>query len=1025
MSETLLKLVVDQNSLDNSVRKAAETEFARLCGENPSSAAFFLMELASNDGLSLDLRQSCLIHLKQLVPKYWSMGFESFIGPPVEQSLKTAIRSNLLQLIVSPTAKLRNAVAYVIVQVAASDYPDEWPDLLNSLFQMSTDYQNELSVIGSLTVFTDLFDDLITDDQFWEGQVGKNVSNHILQLLTTTITYEAKTIATKLYLNIIQNLQSPEAFASEERKLFVLNHIQQSVPVFIELLNFTPADIHQFVYKSYLYKVLHTFVGAFDKKIDIGLKTTLLNISVNDFAFASQAYKSNVIDGNKTLAPSQAYKSNVIDGNKTLAPSQELEITPVLVNLINDTLQTINVTSHSAKIQSIDTFYHSLLISALYPQETLELYHDDINEYVTLISGLSVDATARDSILETLSEINENDAKDIFAASLQYLQGTHAYPFDEAHLYLLECILQNDVLIETNPLEMLNQISRFINFDANALVISRCFLMLPRFFEKFEDTLSVKSFGAKSFVDMINFAIQYKGENSDMVQFSALVSITLYKNILVIEECIDESKKHEIQDSIFKLVYTLTNESEEDGLSALLEATTAAINIDPIQASKSSIDNGVNVIDLIFKISFKDAANVQLTIESSESLQTLLEKISMDDYLVCCEKSLPFILNVINKSIEAGVTNVEYSPELYLSLELLSIIINSVPQHEISESIFGYTFPVLKKLLLLTTDNQILQSGGEVFNSILKRASKLFVNYTGPDGALGMNSLLEIVSKFLSPDLSDSAAMNSGLIILSLINQFQEYLGNDFLTQILEATVRRLVIAKETVTIENLVMVFCQLVLSSPTEMINFLGNSIHVRNEEGIEVSGLEAVLPIWFESFEVTRGYEKIKQNSQALGKIFMLGDSRVENLIVKGDIIPYQGDKIITRSMAKSMPDQYTQIPASLKILKLLVGELDFQNQQPNAADYLPVEGNEIEDDGDGWEDLEDIGVPNFEKLKSYVDSDNEEEDAGTDESLNQMLQTIFKECTLKNLGNFRKYYEMLSDNEKKVITECVAF
>ena len=1008
MAETLLKLVVDQNSPDNSVRKAAEAEFARLCGENPSSAAFFLMELASNDGISLDLRQSCLLHLKQLVPKYWSMGFESFIGPPVEQSLKSAIRSKLLLLMVSPTAKLRNAVAYVIVQVAASDYPDEWPDLLNILFQMSTDYQNELSVIGSLTVFTDLFDDLITDDQFWEGQVGKNVSNHILQLLTTTITYEAKTIATKLYLNIIQNLQSPEAFANEDRKLFVLSHIQQSVPVFIELLNFTPADIHQFVFKSYLYKVLHTFVGAFNKKIDVGLKTTLMSRAIDDFAFASQAYKANVIDGNKTLAS-----------------SQELETTPVIVNLINDILQTINVTSHSVKIQSIDTFYHCLLTSALYPQETLELYHDDINEYVTLISGLSVDATARDSILETLSEISENDAKDIFAASLQYLQGTHAYPFDEAHLYLFECILQNDVLIETSPLEILNQISRFISFDANALVISRCFLLLPRFFEKFEDSLSVKSFGAKSFVDMINFAIQYKGEHSDMVQFSALVSLTLYKNILVLEECIDESKKHEVQDSIFKLVYVLTNESEEDGLSALLEAITAAIYINPIKASKSSIDNGVNVVDLIFKISFKDAANVQLTIESSESLQTLLEQISMEDYLICCEKSLPFILNIIDKSIEAGVTNVEYSPELYLSLELLSIIINSVPQHEISESIFGYTFPVLKKLLLLTTDNQILQSGGEVFNSTLKRASKLFVNYTGPDGVLGINSLLEIVSKFLSPDLSDSAAMNSGLIILSLINQFQEYLGNDFLTQILEATVRRLVIAKETVTIENLVMVFCQLVLSSPTEMIDFLGNSIHVRNEEGVEVSGLEAVLPIWFESFEVTRGYEKIKQNSQALGKIFMLGDPRVENLIVKGDIIPYQGDKIITRSMAKSMPDQYTQIPASLKILKLLVGELDFQNQQPNAADYLPIEGNENEDDGDGWEDLEDIGVPNFEKLKSYVDSDNEEEEAGTDESLNQMLQTIFKECTLKNLGNFRKYYEMLSDNEKKVITECVAF
>ena len=79
---------------------------------------------------------------------------------------------------------------------------------------------------------------------------------------------------------------------------------------------------------------------------------------------------------------------------------------------------------------------------------------------------------------------------------------------------------------------------------------------------------------------------------------------------------------------------------------------------------------------------------------------------------------------------------------------------------------------------------------------------------------------------------------------------------------------------------------------------------------------SGLAVVLPIWFDSYEVTRGYEQIKQNSLALGKIFSLGDARVENLVVNGDIIPYNGDLIITRSMTQTMPDKFTQISASLK-------------------------------------------------------------------------------------------------------------
>ena len=82
--------------------------------------------------------------------------------------------------------------------------------------------------------------------------------------------------------------------------------------------------------------------------------------------------------------------------------------------------------------------------------------------------------------------------------------------------------------------------------------------------------------------------------------------------------------------------------------------------------------------------------------------------------------------------------------------------------------------------------------------------------------------MLKIVSKFLSPELSDSAANKCGSIVISLIDQFQNYLLSDFLTQILESAANRLVIAKETATIENLVMVFCQLVLKSPAEMIDF-----------------------------------------------------------------------------------------------------------------------------------------------------------------------------------------------------------
>ncbi|KAK6455890.1 armadillo-type protein [Scheffersomyces xylosifermentans] len=1035
-----LNLIIQQNSPDNAIRIAAEREFNQAVSQDPSQAAYVLIDSALNNDLPVDLRQSCLLHLKRLVPLYWSFGFQSFVGPPVNQELKEAIRQNLIDLATSsPESKLRSGSAYVIVQIASSDYPDEWPQLLNKLYTAARSQNNEIATIGGLTVLNDLFDDLINEEQFWEGGVGAEITTHLISLLNNDkLSAETKTIAMKLYQSVISTLESPEAYSTEERKQYALHHISSNIPVFVEFLQKSintkksteEIFLNELNYRSYIYKVLTSFIGNFNKKILPEIKRNVLSIALEDLGFLSHVYKQLLVEDNKSIK---------------VHTTQDLDEPPrVFNNLISDLLSTISSIQHSLSIKSISpllpqVFVSNLISASMIPKETIEEYEADINTYVTDITSLSSAVSVRDSMNELLSEINSEDAKEIFKEIFQFIarrEPAQDWRITEAYLFIAESLFSNEdaqlVDQSTSLTGLLSSIASNISYE-NFLVTSRCFLLLPKFFEKFEDTLSTKTFGIKAFTDMIIFTSQLNANDSaNFIKFSALISCTYYQHLFKVAEDLDKEKRKDVQLNIFKLAYSLIEESEEDGLPPLLEAITFAIDIDPLQASAMYIGDGVNVIDIIFRITFKDPANIQLIVNSTESLSSLLNNITIQDYVVSCEKSLPFIFNIMNAEISKGT--VEYNPELYLSLELLSIIIGSVPESEVGlpSQIFSYAFPALKKLILLTGDNQILQSAGEVFNNLLKRASKLFLDYADPESKeSGVDSLLTIIYKFLSPELSDSAANNCGTIILSFITQFQSYLSSDFMSQILEATVKRLLIASEAVTIENLIMVFCQLVLNSPAEMINFLDGNIHLPDPKtGVQKSGLELILPIWFESFEVTRGYEKIKQNALALGKIFSLGDERIENMIVNGDIIPYQGDLIITRSMAKAMPDQFTQVPASLKILKLLVGELDFQCQQPNADDYLPdvVEGEGDATGDEGWEDMDDIGVPNFEKLKSYVDSDNDDEDYEDqkgDEGLKNILVQFFKECTAKNLGHFQKYYEMLSDDEKKIISENVIF
>lgn len=1086
MDLKLHQLLQQQNSPDNNARVAAELEFGHWVLQEPNQVCYVLIELAADTNQPIDLRQAALLHLRRLVPKYWSMAFESFTGTPLTQELKLLIRRRLVELIVSAdNTKLRTGGSYVIVQIAVADYPDEWPSLLSELYEFTKDFHNPVAVKGSLQVLNDLFDDLVTEEQFWNQGIGAQIIDHISVLLSEpSLDAATKINALQLYKSVLTYLTSPEAFSDSTHKLLVHDHIPKACQLFCQLIESSigvtnsqyASSLVQLIeckYRSTLYSILTTIVGTFNKRIPLESKKLLLLLLLNDFHLLQNFFQ-------------QINNLNLQVNFVAVDDDLLKDITDVL----NSILGLVLLIQHSLSLMSmLDTSQYHTFMDEIIGVASLPVddsYDNDFNTYVSETTGLSGFVTVRDLVNELLSELNSADASIFFKYLVSNSNTRSSWEIIESQLYMLESLCQNEdadlVSLDVNLLELFEFLLNVLaldpsiatklgpqqdsdaspspgssNLNSHHLIISRIILMLPKFLEKFEASLPAGQIGSfKPHLqeyngNLVAFAFSLSiffcksmttdSTESQFIKAAGLISCTNYNGLINFEEDFKNvSNSAMIQSILCKLILDLLEDSEEDTLPVLLEALSVAIDINHEFAGNYRHDdgNGTSIIDLVLKISFKDPGNVQLTIESSDCLKTLLENINIDNYITCCEKSLPLIFNIINGAIDTNANEVVYSPNLDLSLDLLNIIIESVPLTDNSntktlpEQIFTYIYPNIKRVLLLATDDQILQNGGAVFNSLLQTATDSFFKYKDVEtGESGLQSLLSIVSKFLSPQLSDSAALNCGTIITSLINKFQLQLGDEYLSQILFATTQRLIIAKEIITIENLIMLFCNLVLLSPEPMINFLGNNITLKDpKDNVEKSGLELILPIWFQSFEVTRGYEKIKQNALALGKLFALADSRIEKLIVNGDIIPYEGDKIITRSMAKNMPERYTLIPAPLKILKLLVGELDFQCQQPSAEDYLPDKSGDIGDgDGDGddgWEDLDDIGIPNYEKLKSYAESDDEEDhEAPNDGDLRDMLGQFFKECASKNMGNFLKYYEQLSDEEKKIITENVFF
>ncbi len=186
-------------------------------------------------------------------------------------------------------------------------------------------------------------------------------------------------------------------------------------------------------------------------------------------------------------------------------------------------------------------------------------------------------------------------------------------------------------------------------------------------------------------------------------------------------------------------------------------------------------------------------------------------------------------------------------------------------------------------------------------------------------------------------------------------------------------------------------------------------------------------------------------------ALSKLYALNDPRIAQTQVKGDLIVPTSDRIMTRSRAKQStplvqsplamnpitdfftpppkdPDQYTVVPAPLKILKVLIEELlsaqgKLGSAAANAAAAVGAEFEAGEDDGDGsWEDEGDTIDLNLgttkNDLMSYLEASNMRE---RDDETQAYLTEFFLRAAREDIAGFKGWYDQLTDDEKAKLNE----
>ncbi|PIA12790.1 ARM repeat-containing protein, partial [Coemansia reversa NRRL 1564] len=235
----------------------------------------------------------------------------------------------------------------------------------------------------------------------------------------------------------------------------------------------------------------------------------------------------------------------------------------------------------------------------------------------------------------------------------------------------------------------------------------------------------------------------------------------------------------------------------------------------------------------------------------------------------------------------------------------------------------GYTdaiFPSLMRVISISSDSEVQQCGQLCLKSLVQKDAVRLSQWRDEHGTSGLEFIFGFVAELMSPEKSESAALFVGDLACKIAQRCTALVSGETLATLVRTITVRLATARMSSFSASLLPFYAQLSVRHPDAFIDLLSR-IDLESR-----SGLHVVLSAWLANYLDVQGYYSRKVSAVGLMRLFALGDARIKSFMVQGDLISNRAncDKIITRSMSRTNPDQYTTIPAPAKIVKLLLAE-----------------------------------------------------------------------------------------------------
>ncbi|KXJ95130.1 armadillo-type protein [Microdochium bolleyi] len=1022
MEDQLVQILANTQLPAEGPRKQAELDLRA----NRSNPAFpiSLTNIAGHASVPVQIRQAALSQLRLFVEDNWSGDSDDGPAIPIADDVKAQIRPMILELAINATdRRAKTSASFVVGKIANIDFPEQWPDLLPTLLNIipaGTDDQ----LHGALRVLGDLVDESLSDDQFF------SMAQQIVKVVYDVALNESRkpslrALAVSVFRGCFNLMDIIKDEHNQEVTKFAEDAMKGWFPFFLPVLKLRLPE-----YDSSTNHQPESWNGIVSLKLQV-VRCLLKLKSVFPALLSPEtpAFFQAVWEELNLLTTPYELMYIESDTQGRLEDSDGLPFT--LDFLVLEELDFLNTCMKAPPVRkeleaqlSAHASAHEtpwvldiMKLTASYARitrEEEELWDIDVSLYLAEETSVSANYTPRtacgDILIKMGEWLNQRALEGLFGYTKTLFSDGESWRRQEATLYLLN-VLVSDLL------------------DCDKTVspeITRAYLELVNYAITRADQPMLRARGylvggalaecdpiAASLMDQTVAAIT--SDESELVQVACIKATESFIKL-------DNEGQRPGPETQTKVVQAISQwmggkdmtelEEADDLLVSLAETLRAAINID----KRITVSADVPALDLLFLIAKHGANNFQVTMLICEAFEEIVQTMAdPQSYQALCEKVLPSLNGAFD------VANVTSDDPLVIFATELMAALTQFGSEPLPPGFVAAVLPKLSRLLMENNEGEILRPAAESVKYLLAHDHEQMFSYQDETGRGGLEVCLHIIDRLLGANIEDNAASEVGGLAAELVEKAGHERLGPFLPQLLQAVANRLASAYGATFIQSLILVFARLSLVGAHDVVEFL-STININGE-----SGLQVVLSKWLENSVNFAGYDEIRQNVIALSKLYTLNDTRVIQTMVKGDLIVPASDRIVTRSQAKSNPDQYTIVPAPLKILKVLIEELLSASGLQTAANAAAAAAAEFadDDDDDGWEDdpdTIDLSLGSTKRdLMGYLDSSNIRH---RDDETQEYLTEFFIRAAQDNVAGFKEWYENLSDDEKAKLAEMAS-